>query len=134
MTWQKNWTEGKKKKRRRGRSFFTWSDTFSEEKWLWEAIFHNNLFIAMTARWSFLRKKIESHSAIYKEACHILIYLNLFSKLICTPVSLVQRVQFFCKKTIIHTTSGWPEFFLTLQDHSIFENISENIETKSVTL
>ena len=73
MTWQKNWTEGKKKKRRRGRSFFTWSDTFSEEKWLWEAIFHNNLFIAMTARWSFLRKKIESHSAIYK-ACHILIY------------------------------------------------------------
>ena len=130
----KNWTEGKKKKRRRGRSFFTWSDTFSEEKWLWEAIFHNNLFIAMTARWSFLRKKIESHSAIYKASCHILIYLNSFSKLICTPVSWVQRVQFFCKKTITHTTSGWPEFFLTLQDHSIFENISENIVTKSLTL
>ena len=36
---------------------------------------------------------------------------------------------------MIHTTtSGWPEFFLTLQDHSIFENISENIETKSLTL
>lgn len=103
----KNWTEGKKKKRRRGRSFFTWSDTFSEEKWLWEAIFHNNLFIAMTARWSFLRKKIESHSAIYKASCHILIYLNLFSKLIHTPVSWVQRVQFFCKKTIIHTYYKW---------------------------
>ena len=104
----KNWTEGKKKKRRRGRSFFTWSDTFSEEKWLWEAIFHNNLFIAMTARWSFLRKKIESHSAIYKASCHILIYLNLFSKLICTLVSWVQRVQFFCKKTIIHRAWIFP--------------------------
>ena len=128
----KNWTEGKKKKRRRGRSFFTWSDTFSEEKWLWEAIFHNNLFIAMTARWSFLRKKIESHSAIYK-ACHILIYLNLFSKLIHQSVEF-NEFSFSAKRQLYkHTTSGWPEFFLTLQDHSIFENISENIETKSVT-
>ena len=132
----KNWTEGKKKKRRRGRSFFTWSDTFSEEKWLWEAIFHNNLFIAMTAQWSFLRKKIESHSAIYKASCHILIYLNLFSKLICTLVSWVQRVQFFWKKTMIHTYYKWVAWIFphSSGDHSIFENISENIQTKSVTL
>ena len=61
-------------------------------------------------------------------------YLNLFSKLIHQSVEF-NEFSFSAKRQLYkHTTSGWPEFFLTLQDHSIFENISENIETKSVTL